>query len=169
MYRSACRTSPCRAMRVRRCQVATPTLGSSCRYCIVHFMQSRSHVVHRNHWQETFARAAYDFHTQSSRLSHVGLTKGHYTLAIFADTCARADGWFVMCQVATSLDIESSWYDEWFQGGLQYQVRRMLPCCLTWLMSLHVPKLLLLYCGVTICCLLAIYLGCFACCVALCV
>lgn len=29
-------------------------------------------------------------------------------------------------QVATSLDIKTSWYDEWFHGGLQYQVEHHL-------------------------------------------
>jgi hypothetical protein len=37
-----------------------------------------------------------------------------------------ADGVWRRVQVTTSLDIESTWYNEWFHGGLQYQVEHHL-------------------------------------------
>ena len=59
---------------------------------------------------------------------HVQICLSHFTQPKYhgmAMTGVDHDSWFVM-QVATSLDIATTWYDELFHGGLQYQVEHHL-------------------------------------------
>lgn len=59
---------------------------------------------------------------------HVQITLSHFSMDTFHGRktfTSEEDNWFNM-QVDTSMDIKTSWWNEWFHGGLQYQVEHHL-------------------------------------------
>lgn len=63
-----------------------------------------------------------------SGILHVQITLSHFSMDTYFGRPKFSDdqdNWFKM-QLATSQDINSSWYNEWFHGGLQYQIEHHL-------------------------------------------
>lgn len=63
-----------------------------------------------------------------SGILHVQITLSHFSMDTYFGRPgfkSDEDNWFKM-QLATSQDVDSFWYNEWFHGGLQYQIEHHL-------------------------------------------
>jgi len=62
-----------------------------------------------------------------SGILHVQITLSHFAMPVYDDPKAEFHSdEFITAQLTTSMDVDTSWYDNWFHGGLQFQVEHHL-------------------------------------------